>query len=311
MPGTNLITRPYRGDDDFWKIREFLKDLLPITPLGLAWETRRWDGRRFYDADPKHDPSWETSIRLWETAEGRLVAAAIHEGEGFPYPHTHPDYRHLEGEMLEFAEQHQTRPAKSGSGRELFVLADDHDEERQALLTARGYEKTEFIDHTRRLRLADARPEGKPLAPGYTLRQTRPEDIADCQGIADLLNAAFERDFHNAAEYQNFTRLAPCFNAELDLVAVAPDGSFAAYVGIPYEPSVGWAVYEPVCTHPDHRQKGLGKALMLEGLGRLRARGATFVTVNTGGMEAANALYNSIGFTEHVTGHYWRKTISG
>ena len=45
-------------------------------------------------------------------------------------------------------------------------------------------------------------------------------------------NAAFGRTFHNAAEYQNL-RFAPCFRRDLDLVAVAPDGSFAAYIGIP------------------------------------------------------------------------------
>ena len=73
------------------------------------------------------------------------------------------------------------------------------------------------------------------MADGYTLRTTDPENLADCRQIAAILNAAFNRTFHNAEEYQTFTRLAPCFHRDLDLVAVAPDGSFAAYVGIPYD----------------------------------------------------------------------------
>lgn len=60
---------------------------------------------------------------------------------------------------------------------------------------------------------------------------------------------------------------------ELDLVAVAPDGRFAAYVGIPYDEFNQRGIFEPVCTHPDHRQKGLAKVLVQEGLHRLKAHG--------------------------------------
>ena len=93
------------------------------------------------------------------------------------------------------------------------------------------------------------------------MRATRPEELADCQQIADLLNAAFNRTFHNPWEYQNFARRAPSFRNELDLVAVAPDGTFAAYVGIPYDEANRLGIFEPVCTHPDHLRRGLARAL--------------------------------------------------
>ena len=43
-------------------------------------------------------------------------------------------------------------------------------------------------------------PEGSidPLTQVAHLDDVRPDDQADCQRIADLLNAAFRRDFHNA-----------------------------------------------------------------------------------------------------------------
>jgi len=53
----------------------------------------------------------------------------------------------------------------------------------------------------------------------------------------------------------------------------------------------------------------LGKALMQEGLLRLKALGAVDVTVETGDMIPANKLYNSIGFTEMYKGFYWRKLV--
>ncbi|MFZ0546808.1 MAG: GNAT family N-acetyltransferase [Candidatus Promineifilaceae bacterium] len=96
---------------------------------------------------------------------------------------------------------------------------------------------------------------------------------------------------------------------ELDLVAVARDGRFAAYVGVPYDAYNRRGIFEPVCTHPDHRQKGLARALMQEGLRRLKALGAVDVVVETGDMIPANRLYASLGFTEMYNGCYWTKWV--
>ena len=147
------------------------------------------------------------------------------------------------------------------------------------------------------------------MAPCYHLRTKQPGDLEDCWRIARLLNAAFNRTIHNAEEYQNFARRAPCFRVDLDLVAVAPDGSFAAYVGIPYDEANRWGIFEPVCTHPDHQRKGLGRALMSEGLLRLWQLGATDASVDTGDMVAANAFYTAMGFTEAYKGFSWRKWL--
>jgi mycothiol synthase len=129
--------------------------------------------------------------------------------------------------------------------RRLEIFAYEYNTIRQQLLTERGYMQTTPNGVIRRLRFADHTRELAVIAPGYTLRTTNPEDLADCQHIADLLNAAFGRTFHAAGEYQNFTRLAPCFRREADLVAVAPDGSFAAYVGVPYDAVNRHATFEP------------------------------------------------------------------
>jgi GNAT superfamily N-acetyltransferase len=125
--------------------------------------------------------------------------------------------------------------------------------------------------------------------------------------MSDLLNAAFRRDFHNAKEYHNFCRLAPSFHPELDLVAVAPNGTFAAYVGVPYDAVNRRGIFEPVCTHPDHQRKGLAGALMQEALLRLRAIGAVDATVDTGDMLPANRFYDSMGFSEVYQGYAWQR----
>jgi mycothiol synthase len=305
IPLPPVISRPFEGDRDFWRIRDLLIQTYPITPRGFNWEIRRWEGRRFYNPEPALDPRWRESTFLWETEHGRLVAAVHPEDGGDAHLEIHPHFRFLEPEIFAWAEEHLARPAPGGSGRRLITYVYEYDVYRQELLQARNYQRTDHWGQLRWLRLGHGPLPRPVVASGYTLRATQPGH-EDNQRIADLLNAAFGRDFHTAAEFETFTRLAPCFLRGLDLVAEAPDGSFAAYVGIPYDQVNRRAIFEPVCTHPDHRRQGLALALMLEGLHRLQAVGAREVTVDTGSMEAANRLYDSVGFTERYKGYSWR-----
>ena len=145
------------------------------------------------------------------------------------------------------------------------------------------------------------------MAEGYIMRTTRPGDMNDCERMADLLNAAFKRNIHSAKEYHTFTTQSPSYRSDIDLVAEAPDGSLAANAGMIYDEDNRFGLFEPVCTHPDHLRKGLASTLMFEGLHRVRDLGATDLYVGTGDQVAANALYETIGFTEVYKGYYWRK----
>lgn len=305
----HIISRPMRDDQDFWRMRNLLIETIPITPVGLNWDVRRLDGKRFYNDDAEQSRLLARPVQLWETGSGRLVGFVLPEGRSDAHLNIHPDFRHLEGEMIEWAVEHLSKPMSDKDDTHLFIYANEYDALRQRLLKERGFEPTEYWGMIRRLRFG-AQPLNEPsLHAGYTLRTTQIDDLDDCQRIADLLNAAFERTFHNALEYQNFCQLAPSFRQELDLVAVASDGSFAAYAGIPYDDVNRRGIFEPVCTHPDHQRKGLAKVLMQEGLLRLRAAGAVDVTVDTGDMTPANRLYDSLGFTEAYRGFAWEKIV--
>lgn len=304
---SSIYSRPFAGDDDFWRVRNLLVETYPITPLAFNWDIRRWEGQRFYEAETSQPTRMLGRVQLWESADGRLVGAVNPEGHGNAHLQLHPDFRQLEPEMVAWAEAHLAEPSSDGTQRQLEIFVNDDDPLRQQLLVARGYRKTTERGVTRRLRLDQHRLEEPQLAPGYTLRTTQPEDLRDCQQIANLLNAAFNRTFHNAREYQNFTRLAPSFRRDLDLVAVTSGGAFAAYVGIPYDEINRYGIFEPVCTHPDHRRHGLARTLMVEGLRRLQALGARDVSVGTGDMIPANRLYDSIGFSEVEKGYNWQK----
>jgi len=313
MVGTETVReRGLQGEADFWRIRQLLLQTYPRVPAGFNWEIRNWEGMYLYGEQPGWAPAWEGASRVWETVDGRLAAALHPSRLGFAVLELDPAYRQqLEPEMVARAEETIAIAVGDETGaRRLRLYVFDYDEQRQHLLETRRYHRLAEGGMTRRLTFGrDLLPERCPLPAGYTLRTTRPGDPGDAGRIATLLNAAFNRDFHNAAEYLTFSRLAPSFRHDLDLIALAPDGTFAAYVGIPYVAAIGHGVFEPVCTHPDHRQRGLARALMVEGLHRLRALGAADVAVETGDMIPANRLYDSLGFTERYRGHIWQRVM--
>ena len=301
---SRIVSRPYLNDDDFWRVRRLLIDAYPISAPGFNWDVRHWDGNRFHDADLSWKPEWSQQFRLWETADGEVVGLAHPDWAGSVCLQLHPDYRsRIEEEMLAWAVENLAVPNREGV-RQLETFDYDYDAPRAALLEQYGFEKLPAFGVLRHMRIgSQPLPEAHPTS-GYTLRTTDGSDN-DCERMAALLNAAFNRTFHSAPEYKNFTTHSPSFRHDLNLVAEAADGLFAAHVGLNYEPANRYAIFEPVCTHPDHRRKHLAQTLMFMGLHKLKALGVEHVYVETGDMEAANGLYNSIGFTEAYVGHYW------
>jgi len=61
---------------------------------------------------------------------------------------------------------------------------------------------------------------------------------------------------------------------------------------------------EQVGTQPKNKKKGIGKALMKEGLKRAKHLGATLATVGSYSVRAG-ALYESIGFKDYLLSEPW------
>lgn len=100
---------------------------------------------------------------------------------------------------------------------------------------------------------------------------------------------------------------APTYRPELDLVVVEPGGMFVAYGVIWYDEANRIGMFGPVGTHPAHWRRGLGKAIMREGLMRLEALQARMAYVDCDLDAAANRLYESAGFTEYDRVVHWQK----
>jgi predicted N-acetyltransferase YhbS len=174
----------------------------------------------------------------------------------------------------------------------------------------RGFSRTEDREAVQRQDLSGPIPDPLPPAEGYMLRETS-DDPDDHARMADLLNAGFGRDIHSAAEYASFTAVSPSFRHDLNLVAVGPDGTFAAHAGFTYDEANRFGILEPVCTRPDHRRRGLALSLIREGIRRVRRLGAVAVTVDTGADEGPNRLYEAAGFVRARWGHVWHRAEGG
>ena len=154
----------------------------------------------------------------------------------------------------------------------------------------------------RRCSLDQPIPESE-VPGGYTIRYPSGEDEGELEQQAAVIKRVFNVDLN--ADAIRVLRRVPT-HCE-DLVVVAPDGTFAAFCSIWFDEFNRIGTFEPVGTHPDHRRLGLAKAMMCEGLRRLKDLGATVAFVGTGYDAPANRLYESVGFTEFDVVDHWQK----
>jgi ribosomal protein S18 acetylase RimI-like enzyme len=104
--------------------------------------------------------------------------------------------------------------------------------------------------------------------------------------LVELHRAAFGTEHMTADERLGWMHAAD-YDPALDLVAVAPDGSLAAYCfcAIYREENRlsgrSDGVTDPVATHPAHQGRGLAHALLSTGMRLLAARGATRAVLGT------------------------------
>ncbi|HSG79412.1 MAG TPA: GNAT family N-acetyltransferase, partial [Acidimicrobiia bacterium] len=264
-----VVSHPMQREEEWWAVRDFLVETFPIAPPGHVWDTRRWDGHRFHRAEPSHPP-WTGRTRLWRE-DGRIVGVAHQEGSRDLAIQIHPDRRHLEDEMVAWAEK--VLAAEMPEGRVLEVPVFDYDLVRRRVLHDRGYEATDDGEVIRRMRLGDADHPAQELDGGYRIRTARAGDPVDAKVFAELLNDSFGRTFHQEAEVFAFRTGSPSYREDLDLMAEAPDGTLAASVGVTIDEVNRAGTFEPVLTHPGHRRRGLALALMREGLHRMKAAG--------------------------------------
>ena len=158
-----------------------------------------------------------------------------------------------------------------------------------------------------RSRELDGRVDEPRVPAGYALRHVG--GGADLERRMAVHRAAFAPSRMSAAKHRGVMG-SQTYRPDLDLIVLAPDGSFAAFCIVWLDEANGLGVFEPVGTHPEHRRRGLGMEGLREGMRRVRALGArtAFVT-SLGSAEPANALYDAVGLPVMDQNRAWQWTL--
>lgn len=305
-----LFKRVYQTEDDYWQLRALLRKVFLLNGRQeLSWQVARLDYWRYFGNENIEHYQLNDAICLWETENHEIVAFITPESRGHVYLQVHPAFRSLDLEMsmLESAETRLAEVDKDGMFG-VTVWAHQHDEMRQQALRNRGYIRGDWPEYQFARSLNESIPEPKPAA-DYSIRSLGDSSELPARSLLSW------RVFHPNEPDENYggwewyldVQRCPLYRRDLDLIAVDPNGELAAFATVWYDDVTRTGYFEPVGTLSNHQRKGLGKAIMTEGLHRLRRMGAIHATV-AGYSEAARALYASVMKKESHIYERWHKS---
>ncbi len=294
--------RPYQDSSDREKMMSILVEGRKADNGAYYVHTGDLSWWLFY-----HDPdeSLFEQIALWEDDDGQTLGWVLFTpDEGYfdlfvqPSLLGTPQAR----QMHAWAEEQIAEKVKAGGGKTIRVMwIFETDAARRRLLEERGFSLAgpdphlgQMIYFTRSL----AEPIARPTLPdGFVVRSTAGEREVEARAAAQ--HGAFQAKWEWGQYVARFRRFmqSPVYNPERDVAAVAPEGRFAAFCIFWLDPVNKIGLFEPVGTHPDFQKKGLGRAVLLEGLRRMKANDMeTAIVCAEADNEAAVRLYESVGF---------------
>jgi mycothiol synthase len=283
-----ITARPYETEADWTRIMALLTE---------AWKPEGLDtvetigGYSWW----RRSPDWAEALRLWEDGRGQLAGVTSLE-PGHLEIHVHPECwdSGLAQQMLSWAEEEcRRRGTRDGELAAVEIGASESDRRRIDLLERNGYEQGP-IDWHGMFRDLREPVEDAAVPDGYKVRALVEDEIA---ARVESVRAVWSGNRVTVERYREIRGL-PHYRPELDLVAVTSDGALGAFCTVWLDAVNGVGHFEPVGTHPEYRRRGLGRAVVREGLSRMRALGAAtacvFCHVDS---QAALCLYESCGMT--------------
>ncbi|MEZ4643580.1 MAG: GNAT family N-acetyltransferase [Chloroflexota bacterium] len=301
-----------QDEADYWRVRNFLREVFLCNGrIEHSWHVARLDHWRwhFIKTCQTTPPFAEVTV-AWETKKGELAAVLHPLGDGEIRLHIHPRFRSakLEAEIFTYAWEQYAQ--ETATGKHIIAPVFAHDTLRQETLTGLGFSKYPGWNHHYWRDLTAALPTA-PLPEGYHLRAMGDESEHPARSWcswrafhADEPDSNYDGDH---SWYRNF-QSAPLYRRDLDIVAAAPDGSIAGFCTCAYDDYTRSAVTVLVGVAAEHWRRGIGKAVMYEGMRRLKQLGCTRV-FSTANEMPADALYHSVMQTHMVTDSWvkqWR-----
>lgn len=264
-------------------------------PGQLAWS-------RYYhpvrgDALGEHE-----AIALWRDGS-EVVGFGWAEAEDWLELQVDPGQVEVAAEVVEWFEDWSDAETQSA-----LVMEGDASE---AALAAAGFEPEpdawHFVHHL--LDLAELGPV--PRIGGYTFRHV--DGIPEAAQRAACHARSWSDFGPSSVTAESYTALMSAwpYRADLDWVAVAPDGSMAASCLVWLDPATGVGLVEPVGCVPEHRGRGLAGAVTLAALHRLKEVGGRAALVSPRGDDdypGPRRLYQSLGFRPGARTVTWTRS---
>ena len=287
------------------KLRPYTADDLPAV---LQFVGKCFQDRNFSNFHPGDIVHWmsngyrgtDLDQYFWLCEEqGELTAVAELDGKWASYALiTHPNHQG-DRELALLTEcqnvMQQRMKENPPDKRVLSTSVAVSDQERIAWLKKLGYH-VQSSNRVVTLRPLDTPLPVPALPADFQIRSVAGENEAGL--VAEVHNGSFGSSW-SSEEYLKVMR-TPGFSIEHELVVVAPDGHFAAFLIYWLDPISKSGLFEPVGCHEDFQRRGLAKALMYEAMKRMVDAGMEKAIVghNSDNVAARN-LYASVGFREH------------
>ncbi len=300
----SLKQRGYRTGD-FMAVRNMIVESFAESGNLGNWLIDRWNFCRMV-SHTMHDTydSWEQTVGIWEDADGVISGVVNSEGENrgeaFFQVRTPVTASTLE-EMFAFAEL--TLPLQDKDQRVLRLRIPAGDLLREAIAYERGYTKLGWEDTLSVLSLENWAP--MPLLEGFYVKAGM-EVTPEAKALAHAKAFGYYAETEDRTWPLAFQRMkeAPDYRAELDLSVVDASGEVMSFCTLWYDPVNRHGILEPVGTIPEARLKGLSRAVIWEGLHRLKEYGAEKVYVGS-----TMAFYKKLGFAPAFTSYVWEKHL--
>jgi mycothiol synthase len=290
--------RAYRNDQDLQAMQDLLirgRQVAQPSYYIHVGDLKWW---LYYP--PLEGDFWD-HIHLWDDPDNpaRLLGWALISPDwvGFDV-YVQPELcgSDLARSMYIWAEEQAMQFARQRSKPAIQVLWGSHEDDILAgHFRRRGFRvKRGYVHLTRDL--AGPISPGK-VPEGFVVRSCRGEVEVTARARAQygaFSSLAAFADYEQ--RFRSFMR-SPVYQPELDILAVAPDGQVGAFCIVWTDPVNKVGLFEPLGTHPHFRRQGLGTAVMLQGLLRLKERGMSRAVVSTPEDNLAGVrLYENVGF---------------
>lgn len=283
----------------------FVRRSNPFAQLTWGWDTGRfidwrWGTNAVRAAD---DPGWFGRFcRVFREGDEIRAVAVAEEGGATETVITGGEEPAVVREVLaRLTELHEERDvelcfefsAAAGWLRDLFVEA--------------GLVETKATGHEWEYDLS-GRGDPEPIPDGFTVETLGDDRDADYAGIAECIARAFGSERDRVPVLRSLES-NPMFLPELSVFARSPEGRIAAYCRGTVDPGNGVCGIDPVCTHPDFRRLGLGRAVVERCFANQRARGGRFSYIGSAAEPAPGTfLYRSLRSSSRST--YCRWTLA-